>query len=117
MKQKFDPRRNYNETRKAIGYVPRKKATQKDYDRIGFMSGLEVHQQLDVLDAKQTRADLIIIRPDERADDETLRGLELEIETVCAGATTVAEARDAVNHLVRLSARTSLGGRDVHRGR
>ncbi len=46
MKQKFDPRRNYNETRKAIGYVPRKKATQKDYDRIGFMSGLEVHQQL-----------------------------------------------------------------------
>src|SRR5664280_335964 len=46
MKQKFDPRRNYNETRKAIGYVTRKKATQKDYDRIGFMSGLEVHQQL-----------------------------------------------------------------------
>jgi glutamyl-tRNA(Gln) amidotransferase subunit E len=46
MKQSFDPRRNYAKTEKAIGYVPRKKATQADYDRIGFMSGLEVHQQL-----------------------------------------------------------------------
>jgi glutamyl-tRNA(Gln) amidotransferase subunit E len=46
MKKKTDALRNYRETMKAIGYVPRKKATQKDYDRIGFMSGLEVHQQL-----------------------------------------------------------------------
>jgi len=46
MKQPFDPQRNYEETRKAIGYVTRKDATQADYDRIGFMSGLEVHQQL-----------------------------------------------------------------------
>lgn len=46
MMEKFDPLQNYENTRKEIGYVPRKKATQKDYDRIGFMSGLEVHQQL-----------------------------------------------------------------------
>lgn len=46
MKQKFDPKRNYADTRKAIGYVTRKKAAPKDYTRIGFMSGLEVHQQL-----------------------------------------------------------------------
>lgn len=46
MKQKFNAKRNYTDSRKAIGYVPRLKATQKDYDRIGFMSGLEVHQQL-----------------------------------------------------------------------
>lgn len=42
----FDAKTNYNETKKAIGYVPRKKATQETYDRLGFMSGLEVHQQL-----------------------------------------------------------------------
>ncbi|MBE0649158.1 MAG: Glu-tRNA(Gln) amidotransferase subunit GatE [Bacteroidales bacterium] len=42
----FNPRKNYEDTREAIGYVSRKEATQKDYDRIGFMSGLEVHQQL-----------------------------------------------------------------------
>jgi glutamyl-tRNA(Gln) amidotransferase subunit E len=46
MKKKFDPRRNYESTKKRIGYVTRKAATQQDYDRIGFMSGLEVHQQL-----------------------------------------------------------------------
>jgi len=47
MKKKFDARKNYEETKKKIAYVSRKAATQKDYDRIGFMSGLEVHQQLD----------------------------------------------------------------------
>ena len=46
MSNEFDPRRNYEESKKAIGYVSRKEATQADYDRIGFMSGLEVHQQL-----------------------------------------------------------------------
>ncbi len=42
----FDPKQNYEESKKKIGYVPRKLATQADYDRIGFKSGLEVHQQL-----------------------------------------------------------------------
>jgi len=45
-KIKFDPKSNYHQTRETIGYVPWKQATQADYDRIGFMSGLEVHQQL-----------------------------------------------------------------------
>jgi glutamyl-tRNA(Gln) amidotransferase subunit E len=44
--KKKDPLQNYQQTLKQIGYVPLKKAGQKDYDRIGFMSGLEVHQQL-----------------------------------------------------------------------
>ncbi|HTY07566.1 MAG TPA: Glu-tRNA(Gln) amidotransferase subunit GatE [Candidatus Edwardsbacteria bacterium] len=42
----IDPRANHEATEKATGYLPRKQATQADYDRIGFMSGLEVHQQL-----------------------------------------------------------------------
>ncbi|MCX6233213.1 MAG: Glu-tRNA(Gln) amidotransferase subunit GatE [Bacteroidetes bacterium] len=46
MMQKFDAKKNYQQTKEQIGYVTRKKATQEDYDRIGFMSGLEVHQQL-----------------------------------------------------------------------
>lgn len=44
--KRFDAKANYEQTREAIGYVPRKKASQQDYDRIGFKSGLEVHQQL-----------------------------------------------------------------------
>lgn len=42
----FDPRAHYEATLQNAGYVNRKKADQKTYDRIGFMSGLEVHQQL-----------------------------------------------------------------------
>lgn len=38
--------KNYKRSRKAVGYIPRKEATQKTYDKLGFMSGLEVHQQL-----------------------------------------------------------------------
>lgn len=46
MTPNFNPKENYHTTLKQIGYVIRKEATQADYDRIGFMSGLEVHQQL-----------------------------------------------------------------------
>ncbi len=46
MRNKLNPQQNYEETKKAVGYVPRKQATQQTYDAIGFMSGLEVHQQL-----------------------------------------------------------------------
>ncbi len=46
MDQKFNPQENYLKTKESIGYVDINKATQSDYDRIGFMSGLEVHQQL-----------------------------------------------------------------------
>ena len=43
----FDPKKNYEQSKKAAGYIPRKEATRKTYEEIGFMSGLEVHQQLD----------------------------------------------------------------------
>ena len=42
----FSPAKNYETSKQSIGYVSRKEATQADYDRIGFKSGLEVHQQL-----------------------------------------------------------------------
>lgn len=47
MKKIFSPNKNYQQTRDQIGFVPRRQATAEDYRRIGFMSGLEVHQQLD----------------------------------------------------------------------
>ena len=46
MAQNIDPKLNYEESKSRVGYVPRQEATQATYDRIGFMSGLEVHQQL-----------------------------------------------------------------------
>ncbi len=43
---KFNPKENYKKTKESSGYISRDQATQEDYDKIGFMSGLEVHQQL-----------------------------------------------------------------------
>ena len=42
----FNPRENYETTLKNTGYVTRQEATQETYTRLGFKSGLEVHQQL-----------------------------------------------------------------------
>lgn len=46
MNKLFDPLKNYKKTRKNIGFKPLREAGPKDWKRIGFMSGLEVHQQL-----------------------------------------------------------------------
>lgn len=42
----FNAKDNYELTKQQIGYVERKNAKPEDYKRIGFKSGLEVHQQL-----------------------------------------------------------------------
>ena len=73
MKKSSDASRNYRETMKAIGYVPRKKASQKDYDRIGFMSGLEVHQQLDTNQKLFCRCPCGIYQGPEDYDAEVIR--------------------------------------------
>ncbi|GAB4326212.1 MAG: Glu-tRNA(Gln) amidotransferase subunit GatE [Candidatus Zixiibacteriota bacterium] len=40
------PADNYQRTRRLVGYVNRRDATPETYRRLGFKSGLEVHQQL-----------------------------------------------------------------------
>jgi len=42
----IDTRRNYEKSKQLAGYVPRREATFETYRRVGFMAGLEVHQQL-----------------------------------------------------------------------
>lgn len=46
LNNQFDPLENHQKSCERVGYVKRKDANQETYDRIGFMSGLEVHQQL-----------------------------------------------------------------------
>ncbi|HNW97178.1 MAG TPA: Glu-tRNA(Gln) amidotransferase subunit GatE [Bacteroidales bacterium] len=73
MKKKIDPVKNYNDTREAIGYVPRKQATQETYNRIGFMSGLEVHQQLKTKEKLFCRCPAGCFHENEVYDAEVIR--------------------------------------------
>jgi glutamyl-tRNA(Gln) amidotransferase subunit E len=46
MKDGFNPKQNFLETKDRIGYSPRKETKREVYEALGFISGLEVHQQL-----------------------------------------------------------------------
>jgi glutamyl-tRNA(Gln) amidotransferase subunit E len=46
MKKSFDPRQNYEKSRKRVGYTPRRETKAATYAKLGFKCGLEVHQQL-----------------------------------------------------------------------
>lgn len=73
MQKKYNPSQNYRATRDAIGYVSLKKATQADYDRVGFMSGLEVHQQLDTREKLFCRCPAGRYQKDDEYDAEVIR--------------------------------------------
>ncbi len=73
MKNTFDPVKNYNESFEAVGYVPRKKATQKTYADVGFMSGLEVHQQIDTKEKLFCRCPAGCYHDSEVYDAEVIR--------------------------------------------
>jgi glutamyl-tRNA(Gln) amidotransferase subunit E len=41
-----DPAKNYEQTKKMVGYISRKEAKKELYRELGFRCGLEIHQQL-----------------------------------------------------------------------
>jgi glutamyl-tRNA(Gln) amidotransferase subunit E len=69
----FDPKRNYEKSREKTGYVPRKDAGQKIYDKYGFMSGLEVHQQLLTKEKLFCHCPAGIYNKDDEYDAELIR--------------------------------------------
>jgi len=71
--KRFSPKRNYESSRKQIGYVSLQEATEKDYRRIGFKSGLEVHQQLNTESKLFCRCPAGIYHDDDDYDAEVIR--------------------------------------------
>ncbi len=73
MQNRFDPAENFQSSLQAIGYIPLQQATQQDYDRIGFMSGLEVHQQLLTKEKLFCRCPAGVFHKSEDYDAEVIR--------------------------------------------
>lgn len=73
MANKLDPKSNFLKSKEKIGYVNRKVAAQEDYDRIGFMSGLEVHQQLRTKSKLFCRCPAGIYHDNDNFDAELIR--------------------------------------------
>jgi|WetSurMetagenome_2_1015567.scaffolds.fasta_scaffold00352_6 glutamyl-tRNA(Gln) amidotransferase subunit E len=69
----FDPKKNYEQTREEIGYVSRNKASLNDYKRIGFKSGLEVHQQLKTESKLFCRCSAGVFHQNDDYDAEVIR--------------------------------------------
>jgi len=69
----FNPEENYQQTKQEIGYVNRKEATQEAYNKIGFMSGLEVHQQLKTKHKLFCKCPTGIYQKPEEYDAEVIR--------------------------------------------
>ena len=73
MRNSFDAIRNHLESRQAIGYIPLNLAGPDDWKRIGFMAGLEVHQQLDTREKLFCRCPAGIYHSDDDFDGELIR--------------------------------------------
>lgn len=68
-----DPQRNFEETRRRVGYTPRRETPAEVYRQLGFMSGLEVHQQLKTAKKLFCRCPAGIYQPDGHFDAELIR--------------------------------------------
>ena len=69
----IDPKENFEASKKSIGYVDLKNAQPKDYQRIGFSVGLEVHQQLLTKEKLFCRCPAGIYQKPDEYDAELLR--------------------------------------------
>ena len=73
MKKEFDPKPNYEQTKKIIGYIPRKKTKSEIYKKLGFKCGLEVHQQLATKEKLFCRCPVGIYHESNNFDAELIR--------------------------------------------
>ena len=106
--QTINPQENYDASKKAIGYVDRKQAKQADYDRIGFMSGLEVHQQLATKEKLFCRCPAGIFQKADEYDAELLRHMRPTLSEMGEyDGTALMEFKTRKNIIYRIAHKTA----------
>lgn len=104
----INPQENYELSKKAIGYVDRKDAKQSDYDRIGFMAGLEVHQQLDTKEKLFCHCPAGIFQKPDEYDAELLRHMRPTLSEMGGyDGTALMEFKTRKNIIYRISHKTA----------
>ncbi|MBT3242865.1 MAG: Glu-tRNA(Gln) amidotransferase subunit GatE [Bacteroidetes bacterium] len=73
MTKTLSPEANYKKTLKSVGFISLPKASLKDWKRIGFKSGLEIHQQLNTSLKLFCRCPAGIYHDNEDYDGEIIR--------------------------------------------
>lgn len=108
MSIKINPALNYAKTMKSAGYLPRKQAAQADYDRIGFMSGLEVHQQLLTEQKLFCRCPAGIFQKPEEYDAELIRHMRPTLSELGEyDGTALMEFKTRKNIVYHINSRTA----------
>ena len=105
---KINPQENYESSQKAIGYVSRKEAQQSDYDRIGFTSGLEVHQQLKTDHKLFCRCSAGVFQKPEQYDAELFRHMRPTLSEMGEyDGTALMEFKTKKNIIYRIANKTA----------
>ena len=108
MAQNIDPKLNYEETKRKTGYLTRRESTQETYDHIGFMSGLEVHQQLKTAQKLFCRCPAGVYQKPDDFDAEVIRHMRPTLSELGEyDGTALMEFKTRKNIIYRLKSKTT----------
>lgn len=108
MQDLLTPIGNYERTRALVGYVPRKEATRDTYEGIGYMCGLEIHQQLKTKSKLFCRCPAGIYQKDGEFDAELIRHMRPTLSEMGEyDGTALMEKRTRKNIVYRIADETA----------
>ncbi len=108
MSRVLDSIENYRQTQRQVGWLPRREADRQTYERLGFMSGLEIHQQLKTSSKLFCRCPAGIYHDFEDYDAEVIRHMRPTLSELGEyDGTALMEFKTRKNIVYRVNDRTA----------
>jgi len=108
MENQFDQFDNYEKTKSDIGYIEKDKMKAKDYEKLGFKCGLEVHQQLKTEKKLFCRCPAGIYHRDDDYDSEVIRHMRPTLSELGEyDGTALMEQKTKKNIIYRINNKTA----------